>query len=114
MLNNAATSFPRGVLLASAELVNSELVTAHRVRQLAQSCVKSRIGNLELLTADAPIGEPLSDVESIPSQWRCYAWELGDVRPFEIPIPLTKPSCSPWTRVETKATNLGAFDQVRA
>jgi hypothetical protein len=114
VLNNAATSFPRGALLASAELVNSELVTAHRVRQLAQSSVKYRIGDFELMTADAPIGEPISDVESIPIQWRCFAWELGNVKPFETPVPLTKPSCSPWTRVAAEAPNLGAFDQVRA
>jgi hypothetical protein len=114
MLNKAATSFPRGALLASADLVNSELVTAQRIRQLAEPSVTSRIGNFEFLTADSPIGEPLTDVESIPLHWRCYAWELNDVRPFVEPVPMTKPSCSPWTSVVTKTANLRPSDLVHA
>lgn len=98
-LNGAAKSFPRGVLLASARLTQSKLVTAFEIKKIGKNAVKTRIGDLEFLTADAPVGEPLVDLQALSPKWCCYAWHLDDVKSFSEPIPLDQRPCSPWTRV---------------
>jgi len=100
-LNRAATSFPRGVLLASARLIQSQPVTANDIKKTVTGAVKTRIGEFEFWTADAPLGEPLVDLEMIPSTWHSYAWQFRDVQPMAEPIPLTRRSCSSWTTVAT-------------
>lgn len=99
MLNKAAKSFPRGALLASARLVQSSLVTAYDVKKAAKVAVKTRIGSFEFWTADAPVGEPLMDLQALPSTWRCYAWQFDDVNPLTRPIPLAKMTYSSWTTI---------------
>ena len=99
-LNRAATSFPRGVLLASAQLTESTLVSGLELREKSNFPVKTRIGDIEFWTADAPVGEPLQDIRTVSPTLQCYAWHLDDVKPLTSAVPLDAKPCSPWTVVD--------------
>jgi hypothetical protein len=99
ILNQAAKSFPRGVVLACAELAYSRLVTGTEIRKMAENVARTRIGEFEFLTADSPLGEPQTDLQEIAPECHFYAWELDKVRALSPPRPLINRSYSPWTVV---------------
>jgi len=86
-------------MLACAELVGSRLVTGAEIRKMAENVVKTRIGEFEFLTADAPLGEPRRDLQEIAPECHFYAWELDKVRALAGPSPLIDRPYSPWTTV---------------
>jgi len=97
-LNAASHSFPRGVLLATADLVNCFYVTSADIRKAIAEPVMVSIHGHEILTVGFPIGEPEEDVrEAINSNgWESYVWELADIKPLPNPIAVGKRSRSTW------------------
>lgn len=101
-LNLVRHAFPRGVVLATAELTSSFFVTSEDLKSNVTEPVKIKIHGYDLTTADEPIGEPLEDIRSAINQrnWESYAWLLENVKLLEKFIPLDKLEKSTWTTVE--------------
>ena len=98
-LNSVSHLFPRGVLLATANLVNCFYVTSADLRRVMTEPVEVNIHGHDLLTLDCPIGEPKEDVERAANSkyWESYVWELDEVKPLSNPINVNKRSRSTWT-----------------
>lgn len=100
-LNAVSHLFPRGVLLATANLVNCFYVTAADLRKHVTKPVEVNIHGHTLLTLDYPIGEPKEDAEIAANSkyWESYVWELDDIKPLSNPISVVKRPRSTWTFV---------------
>jgi hypothetical protein len=100
-LNRVASSFPRGVLLATANLVNCFYITAADLKKAMTDPVVLSIHGQEVITLDSPIGEPKEDVEQAAnsSTWESYVWQLDEVKPLDAQIHVAKTSPSTWTLV---------------
>jgi len=100
-LNRVSQSFARGVMLARAHLVDCFFVTSIDLKKQIRSRVKVSLHGHDIVTLDAPIGEPEADVREASNSpsWASYVWQFEDVEPLNIPIPIVKSSRSTWTRV---------------
>jgi len=98
-LNAVSHLFPRGILLATANLVNCFYVTSADLSKIMTEAVQVNIHGHDLFTLDYPIGEPKEDVERAANSkyWESYVWELDDVKPLSNPINVIKKSRSTWT-----------------
>ncbi len=101
-LNRVATEFPRGVLLATADLVGCFYATAADLRKATTPPIEVSLHNHKILTVDSPIGEPKDDVVAAANSttWESYALELENVRPIQEHILVTPTSRSTWVFVE--------------
>lgn len=101
-LNAVSHLFPRGVLLATANLVNCFYVTSADLKKTVTEPVQVNIHGHNLFTLDYPIGEPKEDVESAANSkyWESYVWELDDVKTLSNPINVIKKSRSTWALVK--------------
>jgi len=97
-LNAVSHLFPRGVLLATAKIVNCFYVTGADLKKAMTEPVMTNLHGHQISTLDSPIGEPLEDVllavES--NSWESYVWELNEIRPVKTQIGLIKKSGSTW------------------
>jgi hypothetical protein len=95
---------PRGVLLATANLVNCFYATGADLKKAVTDSITVNIHGHEILTLDSPIGEPKEDVEEATSSnhWESYVWELDKVEPLLNPIPIVKESHSTWVLVDLR------------
>jgi hypothetical protein len=102
-LNRASYAFPRGYVLATAELTSAFFVTADDLSTNITKPVKVSMHGYEVETTDEPIGEPLEDVRSASGMrdWQSYAWLLENVKPLgqlvHLPPSLEK---STWVTME--------------
>lgn len=103
VLNSFSRTFPRGVILATAELVTSFLITSSDLSSSLPEAVEVTIHGRKYKTYDEPIGEPIEDVKLAISNksWESYAWVLDEVRPIDKMIPYDRNSRSTWINVET-------------
>lgn len=103
-INSISHLFPRGVLLATANIVNCFFVTGADLKKAITEAIKITVHGHDVCTLDAPIGEPLEDVTAATDSksWESFVWELGDVKPFSEQIPIEKKSRSTWVKVELK------------
>src|SRR5437867_4910163 len=87
-LNSASHLFPRGVLLATAKLVNCFYITAADLKRTMTEPVTLNIHGQEISTLDSPIGEPKEDVEAAANStsWESFVWEFEEVKPLENPM----------------------------
>lgn len=101
-LNVAATNFPRGLLLATAELVNCFYVTATDLQKAMTKPIELQLHGHRVLTLDSPIGEPEEDVESAANStmWESYAWEIEKVQPLTTQVAVSTQSRSTWAYVD--------------
>ncbi len=101
-LNKAVQTFPKGVLLGTAELVNSFFITNRVLKKFIRDVVTIRIHGNEITTIDSPIGEPLIDVvkASENQNWNSWVWEFENIHPFEDLISVVRSSQSVWQKVE--------------
>jgi len=101
-LNKISDTFPRGVVLATAELVNCFFVTANDLKKHMNPLVNVSLHGREITTLDSPIGEPENDVRAAANDtsWQSFVWELENIKPLKTPIPIVKSSKSTWVRVE--------------
>lgn len=101
-LNRILHLFPRGVILASANLVASFFVTANDLKQFLADPVTVAMHGNEIRTLAEPIGEPLEDVRAAANDnsWQSFSWLLEDVKPLKKPIPFERVSQSTWSTVE--------------
>lgn len=107
-VNAIAGSFPRGLLLATANLVNCFFVTSADLKKAMTEPVKVNIHGQDIFTIDSPIGEPKEDVEKAINSiyWESYAWQLDDVKPLPNPIIVTKKSRSTWTIIDLNSDEI--------
>lgn len=107
-LNAAAKHFPRGVALATANLVNTFHATNKEIKESFTGTTQVRIHDMKFTVAKEPLGEPVSDIKLVieDTNWKSYVWELHDVTPLSSPIALTTKSNSPWTIIEIEGLSL--------
>jgi hypothetical protein len=107
-LNSAAKHFPRGAVLATANLVNTFYATNKEIKESFTGTTEVRIHGKKFAVAKEPLGEPVSDIKLAieDANWKSYVWELHDVTPLSNPIAQTKRSSSSWTTVEIKEPSL--------
>jgi hypothetical protein len=101
-LNSVSHLFPRGVLLATANIVNCFYATGADLKKAMTEPINLTVHGHDISTLDSPIGEPLEDVvlASNSDSWESYVWELADVKPVANQIPVEKKSRSTWVIVE--------------
>ena len=101
-LNAVSHSFPRGVVLGTANLVNCFYVTAADLKKAMTEPVTIHLHGHEFLTLDCPIGEPIEDVkEAVNSNyWESYAWQLEDIKQLPNQINIVRRSRSTWILAE--------------
>ena len=101
-INSVSHLFPRGVLLATAKLVNCFYITGSDLKKAMTEPVALNVHGQEITTLDSPIGEPGEDVEAAvnSSNWESFVWELEDVKPVPSTILLEKKSRSTWVSVD--------------
>nr|MDO8100090.1 hypothetical protein [Candidatus Njordarchaeota archaeon] len=101
-LNSIAGSFPRGMVLALADLVNSSAVIGADLERHLSHDVNVTLHGHEVTTIDEPIGEPRLDVEKAIGSgfWRSFAWQFENVRSLKKPIPFHRTSKTTWTSIE--------------
>lgn len=103
-LNSASNLFPRGVLLATANIVNCFYATGADLKKAMTELIKINVHGHEIYTLDSPIGEPLEDVQlaADSDSWESYVWELNEVKPVITQIPVIKKFRSTWVKVDYK------------
>lgn len=107
-LNEAAKHFPRGVTLATANLINTFLATNKDIERVFSGTTQVRIHDKKFTVAKQPLGEPIEDIKlTIEDQkWKSYVWELDDVVVLSNPIALNRKANSPWSSVELGDSHL--------
>jgi hypothetical protein len=102
LLNSVSNSFPRGILLATANIVNCFYVTGTDLKKAMTEPVKVSVHGHDIYTLDSPIGEPLEDVAlAVDSNyWESFVWELAGIKPAENQIMIEKKSRSTWVTIE--------------
>jgi hypothetical protein len=101
-LNRVSHLFPRGILLATARVVNCFYITSSDLKKAMTEPVTLEIHGHEVSTLDSPIGEPKEDVESAANSgnWESFVWELDDVRTTRNSIPIDRKSRSTWVSID--------------
>jgi hypothetical protein len=107
-LNVAAKHFPKGIVLATANLVNTFNATNKEIKESFTGTTQVRIHGKKFIVANEPLGEPVPDIELTieDTNWKSYVWELHDVTPLSFPIALSKKSNSSWTTIEIEGSSL--------
>ena len=100
-LNKILHLMPRGVVLATAELVTSFFVTSKDLERIRGKPIRVNLHGKEVITLDEPIGEPSEDVDKAirNRRWESFAWLLENVKQLEKPIPIDRNPGSTWTKV---------------
>jgi hypothetical protein len=113
-LNKAAKHFPRGVALATGEIIRSFFVTNQDLKEKYTGATKVKIHDQEFIVAKSPLGEPIEDIELAigDSEWKSYVWELNNVIPLIKPIDLCKRTNSTWSSIELKELEQAAKKQL--
>ena len=108
-LNVAAIHFPKGVVLATAELETSFFVTSSDLELVYTDPVKLSIHNNEFLLCDGPLGEPVEDIQHAinTKNWKSNAWLLENIKPLDNPITFTRQGPSTWVKVDVPGLNNG-------
>jgi len=101
-LNKTSYLFPRGVVLATADLVASFFVTSEDLKRKLTGPVQINLHGHIIVTCGEPIGEPLEDVNGAIADrnWNSFAWLLENVKPLENLIPFEKNDRSTWVTVD--------------
>lgn len=101
-LNYISPSFPKGVVLATAELITSFYVTSEDLKVSITEPVKTTIHGHELFLHGEPLGEPVEDVQHAidDKKWNSYAWLLENVKPLKEYVKFERTGMSPWIQVE--------------
>lgn len=102
-LNRVSHLFPRGVVLATADLVTSFYVTTSDLERKKTEPVQIKLHGTIVTTCDKPIGEPIEDVNNAIQQkgWESFVWLLENVRILNEPKPFERTSPkSTWVKVE--------------
>ena len=101
-LNSVSNLFPRGVLLATANIVNCFYAISADLKKAMTELIKINMHGHEIYTLDSPIGEPLEDVQlaADSDSWESYVWELNEVKPVITQIPVIKKFRSTWVKVD--------------
>ena len=107
-LNKIAKHFPRGLTLATANLVNSFIVTNEDLKKMFTGTTQVRIHDKKFAVAKDPLGEPVEDITLATEdpKWTSYVWELEDVVALSKPIDICKRSNSAWSIVEIEESSL--------
>ena len=102
-LNRVSHLFPRGIVLATANLVTSFYVTASDLMRKKTEPVQVKVHGNIIKTCDEPIGEPIEDVNNAIRQkgWESFACLLEDVKILNEPKPFQRTSPrATWVKVE--------------
>ena len=101
-LNRVSHTFPRGVLLAKAKLVNCFYATSSDLKKTLTGPVTLTIHGHQISTLDSPIGEPEEDVKAAINSpdWESFVWEFEEIEPLQIQIPIEKQSRSTWVSLD--------------
>lgn len=101
-LNNISSFFPRGFVLATADLSDSYLATSENLKKITYAEETIKIHGYTFKTTPEPFGEPLSDLKAsvMDKKWKNYIWAMENVIPFKKMLPLKNGNNSIWTKVE--------------
>jgi hypothetical protein len=101
-LNKISHLFPRGMVLATADLVTSFFVASEDLKKKITAPVQVSLHGHSILTCGEPIGEPLEDVNTAIADrnWRSFAWLLENVKILDPPISFERDGRSTWVTVE--------------
>lgn len=101
-LNKISYLLPRGVVIATAELVTSFFVTSEDLKKKITMPVQVELHGVHIATCGEPIGEPLEDVNAAIADrnWRSFAWFLEKVKPLDPPVPFERNGRSTWITVD--------------
>lgn len=107
LLNEASEYFPRGKILALADLHSNVFYDNKKLSELFTGSMKYVIHDVEIELANQPLGEPLSDIlEAINDHsWWSYGWHLLDIRPLKEPLKMERRSYGPWINLNDDETN---------
>ena len=103
-LNTAAPFFPKGEVLATANLVTSFYVTSSDIKSVMTETIEQEMHNKKILLCDEPLGEPIEDIRVVIAKknWSNIAWLLEDVKPLQKPIPFERIGQSTWVKVDVQ------------
>jgi hypothetical protein len=102
-LNRISSLLPRGVVLATAELVTSFFVTSEDLKKKVTPPVEIDLKGHKIITYGEPIGEPVEDVNGAIADrnWRSFAWLFENVKTLDPLIPFVRTGArSTWATVE--------------
>lgn len=101
-LNRISPKFPRGLLLATAELTASFFVGSADIKSKITAPVQVNLHGFDITTVGSPVGEPIADAKAAADDksWQSYAWVLENVKPVKTHIPVEKLERSTWITVE--------------
>lgn len=99
-LNRILYMMPKGVVLATAELVTSFFATNKDLKHNRGTPIRVKLHGNEITTLDEPIGEPPQDVDRAihDQQWKSFAWLFENVKQLKDPIPIERKPRSTWTK----------------
>lgn len=102
LFNRYKHVFPRGVVLATGELMTSFLVKSEDLKTNVTDPIIVTLHGHDFLTSDEPLGEPIEDIQSAirHTGWQTYGWLLENVKPLDKFIPLDKLEKSTWIGME--------------
>jgi len=103
-LNVASKNFPRGKILALANLRTDQFLDNIQLSKYYTGTTNKKIHEIEFELAKSPLGEPISDIKEAISdyQWRSYGWFLSKIIPICDPIDLTTIGYGPWINLDEK------------
>lgn len=108
-------SFPRGALLALANVSNCRRVFSDDLARFINGRYhRLRLHDVEFEVCESPLGEPVADVVNAAADdnWESYAWEFTSVVALKTPRPFHSKATSPWTQVSIDLDSR-EFDRAR-
>lgn len=100
-LNTLSHKMPRGVVIGTAELINSFYVTNADLECSRGEPVKIELLGKKIITLDEPIGEPIEQVDQAikNDKWEKFGWVFEDVKALDKPIVYERSKGSTWTKI---------------
>jgi len=98
-LNSLSQRMPRGVVIGTAELVNSFYVTNSDLEFSRGDPIIIKFFGKEIVTLNEPIGEPVEQVDRAikNKNWEKFGWIFDNIKPLEVPVPYNPSRGSTWT-----------------
>jgi hypothetical protein len=105
-LNKASKEFPRGKILAIANLDANLFLDNKKLNNFFSGTGNHVIHDIKLELANSPLGEPISDIKEAISNnsWWSYGWFLSKIIPIKEPIELLKKGFGPWIDFDKEET----------
>lgn len=100
-LNALSHKMSRGVVIGTAELINSFYVTNADLEFSRGEPIEIEVWGKKIITLDEPIGEPVEQVDQAISnnKWEKFGWIFDNVKALDKPIEYERSKGSTWTKI---------------